>query len=206
MNAGQICMSTEKVVVDQAVADDFVARFAAAVGELRTGKPTEEVHVAACVDRATVDHVAALLDDAMAKGAKVLTGGEVPATGAIMTPTVVDRVTPDMRLYGEESFGPIAAVIRARDTEHAIEIANDTEYGLSSAVFGQDIRRAMSVAARIEAGICHINGATVADEAQMPFGGVKASGYGHFGSDAAVEAFTQLRWITIEDPAQPYPI
>ena len=97
-------------------------------------------------------------------------------------------------------------MIRARDTEHAIEIANDTEYGLSASVFGQDIRRAMAVAQRIESGICHVNGPTVGDEAQMPFGGVKASGYGRFGGSAGIDAFTELRWITVEDPNQHYPI
>jgi benzaldehyde dehydrogenase (NAD) len=110
-----------------------------------------------------------------------------------------------MALYGDESFGPVVCVVRARDTEHAIELANDNAYGLSSAVFGSDINRAMDVASRIEAGICHINGPTVADEANMPFGGMKGSGYGRFGGQSAVEAFTELRWVTIEDPHQHYP-
>ncbi len=88
--------------------------------------------------------------------------------------------------------------------DEAVRVANDTEYGLSAAVFGQDLRRALAVARRIESGICHINGPTVADEPQMPFGGVKASGYGRFGGRAVIEAFTELRWITLEGP-QPYP-
>jgi acyl-CoA reductase-like NAD-dependent aldehyde dehydrogenase len=86
-----------------------------------------------------------------------------------------------------------------------VAIANDTEYGLAAAVFGRDIQRALTVAKRIESGICHINGPTVGDEAQMPFGGVKDSGYGRFGGKAAIDAFTELRWITIEDPGQHYP-
>jgi len=110
-----------------------------------------------------------------------------------------------MRVYTEESFGPVKPVIRVSGDEEAIRIANDTDYGLSSAVFSQDIRRAMAVAGRLAAGICHINGPTVHDEAQMPFGGVNGSGYGRFGGKAAIAEFTDLRWITIEDPKQGYP-
>ena len=109
-----------------------------------------------------------------------------------------------MRIYSEESFGPAKSVIRVKGVEDAIRVANDTEYGLSSAVFGRDVQRAMEVARRLETGICHINGPTVADEAQMPFGGVKASGYGRFGGKAGIAEFTDLRWITIEGP-QHYP-
>ncbi len=205
MNQGQICMSTEKVVVDQSVADVFAEKFAASASALKVGAPTEQVHIGSVVDRDTVDHVKALIDDAVAKGAKVLCGG-VPEEGTVMAPTIVDLVTPEMRIYGEESFGPVTTMIRARDTAHAIEIANDTDYGLSAAVFGQDTRRALEVAKDIQSGICHINGPTVFDEAQMPFGGVKSSGYGRFGGTAGINEFTELRWITIEDPGQGYPI
>ena len=118
---------------------------------------------------------------------------------------MLDRVTPDMRIYTEESFGPVKPVIRVKGVDEAVRVANDTEYGLASAVFGTDIMRALGVAKRIESGICHINGPTVHDEAQMPFGGMKASGYGRFGGKAAIDQFTDLRWITIEDAGQHYP-
>ncbi|MBV8912062.1 MAG: aldehyde dehydrogenase family protein, partial [Acetobacteraceae bacterium] len=117
----------------------------------------------------------------------------------------VDHVTASMAIYREESFGPIVAVIRAKDDEDAIRLANDTEYGLSAAVFSRDISRAMRVANRIKSGICHINGPTVHDEAQMPFGGLGASGYGRFGGRAAIAEFTDLRWITINAEAPHYP-
>ena len=110
-----------------------------------------------------------------------------------------------MRLYSEEAFGPVKPVIRVKGDDEAVRVANDTEYGLSSAVFSRDVRRAMQIASRIEAGICHINGPTLHDEAQMPFGGMKGSGFGRFGGKAAIGEFTDLRWVTIEDPAQPYP-
>ncbi|CAH0445041.1 Vanillin dehydrogenase [Ralstonia syzygii subsp. syzygii] len=119
---------------------------------------------------------------------------------------VVDGVTPAMALYGEESFGSVVTVLRAADDEEAVRLANDSEYGLSAAVFSRDIARAMRVARRIESGICHINGPTVHDEAQMPFGGVKASGHGRFGGKAAIDAFTELRWITVQTGERHYPI
>ena len=123
-----------------------------------------------------------------------------------MDATVLDHVNPTMRIYAEESFGPVVAIVRVRGTEEAIRVANDTEYGLASAVFGRDLRRALAVAGRLDAGICHINGATVHDEAQMPFGGVKASGFGRFGGLAAIHEFTELRWITMSSQPREYPI
>jgi len=110
-----------------------------------------------------------------------------------------------MRIYAEESFGPVTTVVRVKDVEEAVRSANDTEYGLSAAVFGRNITRALAVAKQIQSGICHINAPTVHDEAQMPFGGVKASGYGRFGGKAAIAEFTELRWITIQTGPHPYP-
>jgi acyl-CoA reductase-like NAD-dependent aldehyde dehydrogenase len=133
----------------------------------------------------------------------VIAGGK--RNGSVVEATIVDNVTPAMRIYHEESFGPVKPVIRVKGVDEAVRVANDTEYGLSAAVFGRDIMRAMAVAKRIRSGICHINGPTIADEAQMPFGGVGASGYGRFGGKAAIDSFTELRWITIEDPQQHYP-
>ena len=123
-----------------------------------------------------------------------------------MSATVIDRVNSSMRIYGEESFGPVVCVVRVNGVDEAVRVANDTEYGLSAAVFGRDIARAFDVAKRIESGICHVNGPTVHDEAQMPFGGAKASGYGRFGGKAGIAEFTELRWITIETGPQHYPI
>ena len=111
-----------------------------------------------------------------------------------------------MRIYDEESFGPVISVIRVQGVEEAVRVANDTEYGLSAAVFGRDIGRALAVARRIEAGICHVNSATVHDEAQMPFGGVKASGYGRLGGEAGIHEFTDLRWVTFTGTPGDYPL
>ncbi len=201
-NQGQICMSTERIIVDEKIADAFVEKFAARARKLPAGNPREHVVLGALVSVEAAEKVSGLIDDAREKGAEVVAGGG--RDGAIMEATVIDRVTPAMRIYAEESFGPAKSVIRVKGVEEAISVANDTEYGLSSAVFGRDVTRAMDVARRLETGICHINGPTVADEAQMPFGGVKGSGYGRFGGKAAIAEFTDLRWITIEGP-QHYP-
>jgi len=205
MNQGQICMSTERIIVIDQVADAFVQKFQAKVATMPVGDPREgKTPLGAVVSREAVAHVRALVADAVAAGATQVNGGE--AQGVLMPAHVIDKVTPQMRLFREESFGPVVAVIRARDEAHAIELANDTEYGLSAAVFTRDTARGLRVARKIKSGICHVNGPTVHDEAQMPFGGVKSSGYGRFGGKAGIDAFTELRWITVETEPGHYPI
>jgi acyl-CoA reductase-like NAD-dependent aldehyde dehydrogenase len=203
MNQGQICMSTERIIVDEKIADAFVAKLAAKASHLPSGDPRGHVVLGSLIDAAPAEKMEVFLKDAVGKGAKVVAGGK--RTGTVVEATLVDNVKPGMLMYTEESFGPVKPVIRVKSDEEAIKIANDTEYGLSSAVFSSDIRRAMAVARRLKTGICHINGPTVNDEAQMPFGGVGGSGYGRFGGKAAINEFTELRWITIEDPKQHYP-
>lgn len=203
MHQGQICMSTERIIVHQAVADTFVAKLATRAAQLPAGDPRGHVVLGSLISLEAARKMEDLIADATAKGAKLVAGGK--RTGTVVEATLLDHVTPDMRVYSEESFGPVKPIIRVADEEEAIHVANDTEYGLSSAVFSRDVQRAMAVAARIESGICHINGPTLNDEAQMPFGGVKGSGYGRFGGKAAIAEFTDLRWITIEDAGQHYP-
>jgi acyl-CoA reductase-like NAD-dependent aldehyde dehydrogenase len=205
MNQGQICMSTERIIVVDAVADAFTRKFLEKAATLRAGDPADaRMPLGAVVDLKTVRHVEALLADAAAHGAQIHAGR--PADGVLMDAAVVTGVTAGMRIYAEESFGPVVAVIRAHDEADAIRIANDSEYGLSAAVFSRDIGRALKAARSIRSGICHINGPTVHDEAQMPFGGVGASGYGRFGGRAGIEEFTDLRWITIETQPGHFPI
>jgi acyl-CoA reductase-like NAD-dependent aldehyde dehydrogenase len=206
MNQGQICMSTERIIVVEAVADEFAARFKAKVAGMAVGDPRDgNTPLGAVVEKKTVEVVQSLIADALAKGAEQLTGGET-THNVLMPAHVIDKVTPDMRLFRDESFGPVVGIARARDAEHAVELANDTEYGLSASVFTRDTAKGLEIARRIQSGICHVNGPTVHDEAQMPFGGVKASGYGRFGGKAGIESFTELRWITIETQPGHYPI
>jgi len=205
MNQGQICMSTERVIVDDRIADEFVEKLAVKAATLVAGDPrVGKTPLGAVIGLEAVERIGGLVRDAVSKGARAVAGGGV--RGVLMDAIVLDRVTPTMRIYSEESFGPVAAIIRVGDVEEAVRVANDTEYGLSSAVFGRDVGRALAVARRLESGICHINGPTVHDEAQMPFGGLKASGYGRFGGEAAIHEFTELRWITISAAKGRYPI
>jgi acyl-CoA reductase-like NAD-dependent aldehyde dehydrogenase len=202
---GQICMSTERFVVDESVADEFVEKFAGRAATLAAGDPTTDP---SCVvgPMVTADNGPRLndmIDDAVSKGAKVVVGGH--ADGAAMPATIVDHVTPEMAIYDTETFGPITTVVRVRGVEEAVRVANDTEYGLAAAVFGHDTHRAYQVALRIDAGHVHVNGATVQNDAQAPYGGMKNSGYGRFDGRAVINEFTDLRWITIEPSDQPYP-
>jgi acyl-CoA reductase-like NAD-dependent aldehyde dehydrogenase len=190
LNAGQICMSTERIIVVGAVADEFARRFAKKVSSMPAAA------VGSQVDEKAEADVRALIDDAIAKGAHQLAGAA----------TVVGGVTPEMRLYRDESFGPVVGIIRVADEEEAVRVANDTAHGLAASVFTGDIARGLRVARRIQSGICHINGPTVHDEPQMPFGGVGASGYGRFGGKAGIDFFTELRWITIAGEPGHYPI
>ncbi|HEX8400815.1 MAG TPA: aldehyde dehydrogenase [Allosphingosinicella sp.] len=204
MNQGQICMSTERIIVVDAVADAFAEKFKAKASGLLCGDPRAgNAALGAVIDQRTVHHVNALIDDALVKGGRALVGGK--SESVLMCATVIDGVTSDMNLYRDESFGPIVGIIRARDEEDAIRLANDSEYGLSAAVFTRDTARGLTVARRIRSGICHVNGPTVHDEPQMPFGGVGGSGYGRFGGKAGIDSFTELRWITIETQPGHFP-
>lgn len=204
-NQGQICMSTERIIAHRSIADELVKKLTAKARTLVAMAPTAtEAKLGALVDRKAAQRIAALVEDARSHGAKIRAGGAID--GAIMQPTIVDEITRDMKLYAEESFGPVVTVQRVESDDEAVAVANDSEFGLSAAVFSRDVARALNVAKRVESGICHINGPTVHDEAQMPFGGMKGSGYGRFGSKASIAEFTDLRWITVQTGERHYPI
>ena len=194
-NQGQVCMSTERIIVPDAIADDFVSALVSRALRLRAADPrVDGTSLGRLINADAANRVLSLVEDAVAKGADLRLGGE--AEGEVMQPVILDRVTPNMRIYGEESFGPVASIIRVRDTDEAISVANDTEYGLAAAVFSRDEARAEEIADRLETGICQINGPTVFDDPSMPFGGMKASGYGRFGGAAALDEFTEIRWLS----------
>jgi vanillin dehydrogenase len=205
MHQGQICMSTERIVIDRSIVEEFAHKLGERAGALKVGDPRDQdTQIGPLVNEAALKRVTDHFDDAVAKGAKVITGGK--SDGLYFEPTVLTDVRPEMRVYSEESFGPIVAIVPVDGVDEAVRVANDTEYGLSSAVFSRDVDAALAVARRLDTGMCHINDATVNDEPPMPFGGVKDSGWGRFGGKAAVEEFTELRWITIQDSPRQYPI
>ncbi len=204
MNQGQICMSTERIITVGDIGDKFVEAYTKKVEALRAGDPRDGTEpLGSLVNQGAADRVRDLVKDAVDKGAVMIGGG---GDQTIMNAVALDHVTPEMRIFTEEAFGPVTSVIRAGSVDEAVGIANSSEYGLSAAVFGQDVMRAMAVAKRIESGICHVNAPTVHDEAQMPFGGIKASGYGRFGGVWGIAEFTELRWITLQDGPVHYPI
>jgi benzaldehyde dehydrogenase (NAD) len=205
MHQGQICMSTERIVIDRSIAEEFAHKLGERAAALKVGDPREEdTQIGPLVNEDALRRVTEHFDDAVARGAKVITGGK--ADGLYFEPTVLTDVRPEMRVYSEESFGPIVSIVPVDGVDEAVRVANDTEYGLSSAVFSRDVDAALAIARRLETGMCHINDATVNDEPPMPFGGVKDSGWGRFGGKAALEEFTELRWITIQDSPRQYPI
>lgn len=204
-NQGQICISTERVIVDAAIADEFAEKLTTKAQTLRAGDPLEgDFQLGSMISTDAASRVKSLVVDAVENGAKLLTGGTVDK--AIMQPTVLDFVDSSMRLYREESFGPVASIIRVASEDEAISVANDTSFGLASAIFSSDTDHAFDLALRLESGICHINGPTVYDDPALPFGGVKASGYGKLSGEEAVHEFTELRWISIHSDPQDYPI
>jgi benzaldehyde dehydrogenase (NAD) len=205
MHQGQICMSTERIIVERAVAEPFASGLAERAAALRVGDPRDPTtQIGPLINASALSRVGEMVVDARAHGAQLLSGGA--AEGPCYQPTVLLGVTGQMRAYREESFGPIASILVVDGVEEAVRVANDTEYGLAAAVFSADVPAALELAQRIESGICHINDATVHDEPQMPFGGVKDSGWGRFGGRAALEEFTELRWITVQTQERHYPI
>lgn len=204
-NQGQICMSTERLIVHEDVAEGFIDRLRAHAERMTAGDPARpDCAMGPMISEQAAARVKGLVDDAVLKGARLVAGGR--QRGAHLDATILDDVAPGMRIYYEETFGPVASIIRFADVEEAVTIANDTEYGLAAAVFGRDVSRAFDVAQLLETGICHVNATTVHDEPQMPFGGVKASGYGRFGGRHGIEEFTETRWITIQNGPRDYPI
>lgn len=201
---GQICMSTERLVVHESLVGRFTDMLRASAEQMALPADEGVGGIGPMISEQAAGRVKGLIDDAVTKGATLVAGGR--QEGAFLEPTILDGITPNMRIYYEETFGPVASIIRYSDVDEAISIANDTEYGLAAAVFGRDVARALQVARQIESGICHINRATIHDEPQMPFGGMKASGYGRFGGKAGIEEFTELRWITIQDGQRDYPV
>ena len=202
MNSGQICMSTDRVIVVREVADKFTKAFTEAVKSLPSGDPSDPAtFVGPVVNKRAAQRVSALLKDAIDKGATVLTGtGEIEGDEqTLIRPVVLTDVTKEMEVYYGEIFGPATVIHVVDNVDEAVDLANDTEYGLTGGVISENMTEALAVANRIETGIIHVNDQGIADEPMAPFGGVKSTGYGRFGGDAGVDAFTVTRWVTVQE-------
>jgi vanillin dehydrogenase len=205
MNAGQICMSGDRILVHESLAEEFTQKFTAKVAALPHGGPEEPTTVIGpMVNAASAERVAALVRDAVGKGADVLTGGGAPEN-AVHPATVLTGVTPGMELYHGEAFGPVCAIATFTGDDEAVALANDTEHGLTCGIITENGTHGLSVARRIRTGIVHVGDQSVADEPQVPFGGFKASGYGRFGGRWGIEAFSNTRWVTVAARHAHYP-
>ncbi|KAK2736205.1 hypothetical protein FQN55_001737 [Onygenales sp. PD_40] len=197
VHSGQICMSTERIVVQRSIADEFRTHLrAAAANHLSPTEPAPLLVVPAAVTKNKN-----LIANATAKGASILAGDPSveESSNTRLRPVVVDNVTPDMDIYGTESFGPTVSLLVVETEEEAIRVANDTEYGLSAAVYTENLARGLRVARQIESGAVHINSMTVHDEAALPHGGVKSSGFGRFGGSSGLDEFMVTKSVTWMD-------
>ena len=204
LHQGQICMSARRIIVERSIADAFTEKLVAKTAGLKVGDPKErDTIIGPLINGQALSTVAARVQDAVDRGARVLVGGE--AAGPCYRPTLVTDVPADSPFAMEETFGPVASIEVVDDADAAIERANATGYGLSAGIITGDLERGMALARRIESGIVHVNDQTVGDEPQMPFGGVKDSGWGRFGGRAAMDEFTELRWVTVQSGTRHFP-
>ncbi|GGO87214.1 aldehyde dehydrogenase [Marinobacterium nitratireducens] len=204
LHNGQICMAINRIIVEHPLYDAFCQRFAARVRELAVGDPNlMETAVGPLINARQLEGLQAKIALARAEGARTLVSGE--ARGNILPPHVFADVTPAMDIARNEIFGPLVGILRADDEAHALALANDSDYGLSSAVFTASAERGARFARGIRAGMTHINDIPVNDDANAPFGGEKNSGIGRFNGDWAIEEFTTDHWITLQHSPRHYP-
>lgn len=194
MNSGQICMSTEKIIVHKSIKSKFAKALVVAVAKRYPGSDDAPV----LINSAAVKKNKALVENAQGKGGNLLTGNPSAeeSTATRLRPIVVDNVTTDMDIYNQESFGPTVSLLEVDTEEEALRLANDTEYGLSSSVYTENLRTGLRFARQIEAGAVHINAQTVHDEPCLPHGGVKGSGYGRFNGVRGLDEWVRTKNIT----------
>ncbi|MFZ0920729.1 MAG: aldehyde dehydrogenase family protein [Candidatus Dormiibacterota bacterium] len=204
LHQGQICMSARRIIVERPIADAFIDALTRKTAGLKVGDPKEmDTIIGPLINPAALETVQRRVDAAVASGARVLTGGA--ATGPCFQPTLVTNVSADSDLDRMETFGPVATLEVVDNEDDAVTRANATSYGLASGIITSDPDRGTALASRIEAGIVHVNDQPVHDEPQMPFGGVKDSGWGRFGGTYALDEFTEMRWITVQRGRRPFP-
>ena len=209
-NNGQSCIAAKRFIVEESVADQFEARFAGAVAALKVGNPMDRQNQVGPLARADlVDELERQVRESIRLGARPLVGGNrIHGDGYYYEPTVLANVRPGMPAYDEATFCPVAAVIRVKDADDALRVANDTDFGLGSNIWTSDVVRGKKLAEKVEAGLVFING-MVASDARLPFGGVKRSGYGRELSEYGIKEFTNIQTVWVgpakTDGAKPAP-
>jgi aldehyde dehydrogenase (NAD+) len=204
MHQGQICMSARRIIVERPIADAFIDRLVHKTKGLKAGDPNEhDTIIGPLISPDALATVKGRVDQAVADGARVLAGGQT--VGACYQATLLTDVAADSEFAQVETFGPVATISIVESADEAVKLANGTSYGLSAGILTGDNDRGLALAEGIEAGIVHVNDQPVHDEPQMPFGGVKDSGWGRFGGTAAIHEFTELRWVTVQSGTRPFP-
>ncbi len=205
LHQGQICMATGRILAHESIAAELTAKLVEKARHLPVGNPaTGQVALGPLINERQCQRVDEIVQDSVKAGAKLEVGGE--RDGAFYKPTVLTGVTPSMRAFREEFFGPVASVITFATDDEAVELANDTEYGLSAAIISRDVGRAMAMGERLHSGLLHINDQTVGDECVNSFGGCGASGNGNaIGGPANWELFSEWRWVTVKNAPPAYP-
>ena len=196
-------VTARRIIVEQSIADTFVDRLVEKTKGLKAGDPKEQdTIIGPLITEDAVATVKSRVDDVVRQGAKVLAGGE--AEGSVYQATLLRDVPDDSEFAQVETFGPVASIDVVASADEAVERANNTAYGLTAGIITSDTERGLALAQKIQAGIVHVNDQTVDDEPQMPFGGVKESGFGRFGGTAAISEFTELHWVTVS-ASHPFP-
>jgi acyl-CoA reductase-like NAD-dependent aldehyde dehydrogenase len=204
LHQGQICMSTERIIVERSIAKAFTDKLAQRAAGLKVGDPCDPTTaIGPLINQAAINKVHSHVQEAVSGGAQVITGGKFEKL--LYQPTILTEVKDSMKIFTDQTFGPIAPIVVVEDAEEALSVANNSKYGLSAGIITNDFNKALDMAQHLETGMVHINDQTVNDEPQVPFGGVKGSGYGRMGGKAALDEFTELRWISVQRTQRTFP-
>lgn len=205
LHQGQICMALNRIIVAKEIHDDFVKQFVKLVSQLKYGDPSDpSTFVGPLINKEQIERIQTDLNESIEQGAELIYGGKVE--GCLMQPTVLKNVKNDMPIAQNEIFGPVAAIIKADNEDEAVEMANDSPYGLSGSIFTEDLHHGTHLAMKIETGMIHINDQSVNDEAHVAFGGEKDSGVGRFNGEWAIDKFTTVKWISVQSGYREFPI
>jgi acyl-CoA reductase-like NAD-dependent aldehyde dehydrogenase len=204
LHQGQICMSARKIIVERPIADEFISKMVEKTNGLKMGDPKQrDTIIGPLINEQALAAVRDRVESAVAGGAKLLAGGSV--VDRCFQPTLLGDVPEGAEFSRTETFGPVASIEVVENTDEAVQRANASSYGLAAGIITQNSDRGFALAQRIDSGIVHVNDQPIGDEPQVPFGGVKESGFGRFGGKAVVDEFTELRWITVQSGSHPFP-